>query len=309
MHAMLEALGIDSRLTLLRMKHLGDLQTKEASLAVFNHAILYVPKYKLFLDGTAEFHGSGELPADDRGADVLVVDPAGNSQFFRTPDAAPSDNSDETRLATRLAADGSANVEYQAKARGSWTAELRRVFEPAAERKARAEEQLSRGLIPNLKITAVDVSDPHDIEKPFETRVSATVNEYAHREGGGLTFAPFGQRQSFVESYAQVSKRALPQQLPVPQRTVIDAEVELPHGWAATLPQGAQEEGPEGAYSVSYRKDGGKVFARMELTLKGGTLQPAQYPAFRDFLGRLDAALRQRVVARPYTQTAELDTN
>jgi hypothetical protein len=42
------------------------------------------------------------------------------------------------------------------------------------------------------------------------------------------------------------------------------------------------------------------------LMLKGGTLQPAQYPAFRNFLGRLDAALRQRIDAQPL-QTASLD--
>src|SRR6266550_2592552 len=67
MHAMLEALGIDSRLVLLRTRRMGNLSEAPASLAVFDHAILYVPKYELYLDGTAEFHGSGELPPDDRG--------------------------------------------------------------------------------------------------------------------------------------------------------------------------------------------------------------------------------------------------
>src|SRR5467141_3297787 len=57
MHAMLEALGIDSRLVLLRTKRLGGIGTAPGSLAVLNHAILYVPKYQLYLDGTAEFHG------------------------------------------------------------------------------------------------------------------------------------------------------------------------------------------------------------------------------------------------------------
>src|SRR3954469_21897253 len=98
-----------------------------ASLAVFNHAILYVPKHKLFPDGTAEFHGSGELPGDDRGAEVLVVEPDGGSQFFRTPDAIPSDNLDETRITARLEPDGSASMQVQGSARGAWTAELRRV--------------------------------------------------------------------------------------------------------------------------------------------------------------------------------------
>jgi len=299
MHAMLEALGIDSRLVLLRMKRLGGVETAPASLAVFNHAILYVPKYQLYLDGTAEFHGSGELPADDRGAEVLIVEPGGVSRFLRTPEAQPRDNVDETKLVAHLAADGSATVEVKASARGSWTAEVRRIFEPADERRARAEESLSRAAFPNVKVTAVDVSDPHDIERPFETRMSATAPAFASPAGGGLRFSPFGQRQSFVESYAQLSQRSLPERLPLPQRTVIEAEVQLPAGWTATLPEGAKESGPQGAFDISYARQEGKVSARLELTLNGGVLLPGDYAAFRAFLGRLDAALQRRVEAAP----------
>jgi Flp pilus assembly protein TadD len=307
MHAMLEALGIDSRLVLLRTKRLGGIETAPASLAVFNHAILYVPKYQLYLDGTAEFHGSGELPADDRGAEVLIIEPGGPSRFLRTPEALPRDNVDETKLVARLAADGSAGVEVKASARGSWTAELRRTFEPADERRARAEESLSRAAFPNVKVTAVDVSDPHDIERPFETRMSATAPAFASQVAGGLRFSPFGQRQSFVESYAQLSRRVLPARLPLPQKTVIEAEVQLPAGWSATLPEGAKESGPQGSFEVAYARQEGKVSARLELTLNGGMLQPADYAAFRAFLGRLDAALQRRVEAAPPARTASAE--
>ncbi|MGZ6143660.1 MAG: DUF3857 domain-containing protein, partial [Myxococcales bacterium] len=304
MHAMLEALGIDSRLTLLRMKRLGGIDDVPASLAVFNHAILYVPKYKLFLDGTAEFHGSGELPGDDRGAEVLVVEPEGPSHFFRTPEASPSDNTDETRISATLATDGSAKVEVKASARGSWTAELRRVFEPADERRARAEENLARAAFPNVKVSAIDVSDPHDIEKPFTTQIVASASGFAFPSGAGLRFSPFGQRQSFVESYAQLSRRSLPERLPYPQRTVLESQVTLPSGWTATLPEGARESGPQGSYQVTYAREGATVTARLELTLNGGTLAPSDYGAFRAFLGRLDEALHRRVEAAPATQTA-----
>ncbi len=304
MHAMLEALGIDSRLTLLRMKRLGAIEESPASLAVFNHAILYVPSQKLFLDGTAEFHGSAELPGDDRGAEVLVVEPGGESKFFRTPDATPADNLDETRISAKLAADGSASVQVKASARGSWTAELRRVFEPADERKARAEERLARAAFPNVKVEAVKVSDPHDIEKPFETQITATASRFAWPAGRGLQFVPFGQRQSFVEAYAQLSKRSLPQRLPLAQRTLIESEVELPSGWSAIMPDGARETGPQGAYEVAYALEGGRIVARMTLTLNGGVLQPDAYAAFRAFLGRLDDALHRRVEAAPLAQTA-----
>ncbi|TMA29017.1 MAG: DUF3857 domain-containing protein [Deltaproteobacteria bacterium] len=307
MHAMLEALGIDSRLVLLRMKRLGGIETAPASLAVFNHAILYVPKYQLFLDGTAEFHGSGELPADDRGAEVLIVEPDRPSHFLRTPEAQPRDNLDETRLVARLAADGSATVEVKASARGSWTAELRRAFEPADERRARAEENLARSAFPNVKVTAVEVSDPHDIERPFQTQISASAPAFAAPTPAGLRFSPFGQRQSFVESYAQLSRRSLPERLPLPQRTVIEAEVQLPAGWTAILPEGAQESGPQGAFAIRYAREEGKVSARLELTLNGGLLQPSDYGAFRAFLGRLDAALQRRVEAAPAARTASAE--
>jgi hypothetical protein len=298
-------LGIDSRLTLLRMKRLGSIAEAPASLAVFNHAILYVPKYKLFLDGTAEFHGSGELPGDDRGAEVLVVEPEGGSKFFRTPEASPADNSDETRIAASLSPDGTAKVMVKASARGAWTAELRRVFEPADERRVRAEQQLARAAFPNVKVTAVDVTDPHDIEKPFETQITATAASFAYPRGRGLEFVPFGQRQSFVEAYAQLSKRALPQQLPLAQRTSIESEVTLPHGWTATtLPATARETSAHGAYEITYSQEGGRVVAHLTLILNGGILQPVDYGAFRAFLGRLDEALHRRVEAAPATQTA-----
>ena len=305
MHAMLEALGIDSRIALLRMTRLGAIDTAPASLAVFNHAILYVPKYELFLDGTAEFHGSTELPADDRSAFALIVEPDGKgSRFLRTPEARPQDNTDETHVTAQLHPDGTAAVKLAASARGSWTAELRRTFEAPDERRTHAEEQLARIAFPNVKVTAVDVSDPHDIESPFATTFTGTAQGFASPSGSGLRFSPFGQRQSFVEAWAQLSRRALPERLPVPQRTVVEARVDLPAGWTATIPEGAHETAAAGAYSITYARLDGHVTARLELTLNGGLLQALDYPAFRAFLGRLDSALLRKVEAQPPARTA-----
>ena len=50
------------------MRQLGAIPAEPASLAAFNHAIVYVPSLDLYLDGTAEFHGATELPSADRRA-------------------------------------------------------------------------------------------------------------------------------------------------------------------------------------------------------------------------------------------------
>jgi hypothetical protein len=157
-----------------------------------------------------------------------------------------------------------------------------------------------------VRVTAVEVSDPHDIERPFVTQIAASATGFASQSGAGLHFSPFGQRQSYVEAYAQLSKRALPERLPAPLQSSIVTEVELPAGWTATLPEGVRESGPQGAYEVSYARTPGKVVSRLLLTLNGGLLLPADYAAFRAFLGRLDEAVQRRVEALP-AQTAARD--
>ena len=305
MHAMLEALGIDSRLVLLRTRRMGNLQEAPASLAVFDHAILYVPKHELYLDGTAEFHGSGELPADDRGAEALVIEPDGTgSHIRRTPEAKPADNVGETRARLSLSADGSATLDLTESNRGPWTAELRRTFESPDERRARAEEQLARAAFPGVKVTAVEVSDPHDIERPFTARFQADAPGFATLSSGGLRFSPLGQQRSYVESYAQLSRRTLPQRLPAPQRLTVSTEVELPRGFRATLPKDAAEQAPQGSWSLRYAEEDGKVTSSLVIEMKGGTVAPQDYAAFRSFLGRLDQAVSRKVEAAPPARTA-----
>ena len=305
MHAMLEAIGIDSRLVLLRTRRMGNLSQAPASLAVFDHAILYVPKYQLYLDGTAEFHGSGELPPDDRGAEALVVEPDGTgSQIRRTPDARPADNVDEMRAKLSIRADGSATLDLAASARGPWTAELRRTFESPDERRARAEEQLARAAFPGVRVTAVEVSDPHDIESPFTARFKANAPAFATVSSGTIRFSPFGQQRSYVEAYAQLSRRTLPQRLPAPQRISVSAEIELPRGFRAAVPEDASGEASQGAWSVKYTREGERVTASLLLELKGGLVSPQEYPAFRSFLATLDRALLRKMEASPPARTA-----
>ena len=76
--ALLREVGVPAELVLVRTRRGGDLDTEPASLAIFDHAIVYVPKLDRYLDGTAEFSGVSELPAQDQGVVVLRVGPRGS---------------------------------------------------------------------------------------------------------------------------------------------------------------------------------------------------------------------------------------
>ncbi len=102
---MLREIGVEATLVLARTRHGGDLDAEPASLAPFDHAIVYVPKYDLFLDGTAEFSGADELPAQDQDIPVLIVN---EGKLKRTPVLSAAHNRVATELHVQLDGNGAA---------------------------------------------------------------------------------------------------------------------------------------------------------------------------------------------------------
>ena len=80
--------------------------------------------------------------------------------------------------------------------------------------------------------------------------------------------------------------------------------VELPRGFRATLPKNAAEQAPQGSWSLRYAEEDGKVTSNLVIEMKGGTVAPQDYAAFRSFLGRLDQAVSRKVEAAPPARTA-----
>ena len=299
MHAMLASLGIDSRLVLLRMRRLGNVPASPASLAVFNHAILWVPELDLWLDGTATGSGSRELPAEDRGATVLVVNPDGPSRLGVVPEARPGDNrlSSEFRLA--LAADGSARVTGSTRVAGVQAPEYRRAYQSEHERRSALERAMAR-TFPGLRVEEAEVSDPSRIEEDVRVDFTLQVPRLARPENGGLALQPFGQASTWMETFAPLSRRAhdlLPGQ---PFESRFTLRHTLPPGLAAAaLPPPERLETPFGAYEVSLRAEGGDLVAEGLVRLSASRIRAADYPAFRDMLSRVDRALSRLVRLEP----------
>ncbi len=109
MVAMLREVGVNAELTLLRTRRGGRVDARPASLAIFDHAIVYVPVLDRYFDGTAEFSGGDELPAEDQGVPALRVQPRG-SALTETPVFPASANRVERRWLVQLSASGEDRV-------------------------------------------------------------------------------------------------------------------------------------------------------------------------------------------------------
>jgi tetratricopeptide (TPR) repeat protein len=295
MHALLEAAGIDSRIVLLRMRRLGNLPPAPASLAVFNHAILYVPEFDLWLDGTATGSGSRELPAEDRGATVLVMNPGAPPTFRTIPEAAPGEDRVATEIRGVLSADGSAIADGSTTVTGVQAPDFRRGYRSESGRRAVLERTFAR-TFPGLRVESVETSDLSRIEDDVTVRFRLAVPRLARPDNGGLSFAPFGQGQSWMENWAPLSERRHDLVLPSAFENRFALRWELPAGMApASLPAPERRESPFGSWTVSLRMEGNVLVADGSLRVTSRRIPAADYPAFREFLSGVDRALLRTV--------------
>jgi hypothetical protein len=272
---------------------------KPASLAVFNHAILYVPKLDLWLDGTASYSGSRDLPGEDRGATVLVVNPGAPARFMTIPEGHAEDNRSESQYQVALAADGSAAVVGEARVAGVQAPGYRRAYAAEGDRRVQLEQAMSR-TFPGLSVEKVATSDLGRLEDDVRLQFTLALPRLAERQGDGLRLPPFGGGQRFTETLAPLSARQRDLVLGAPWEARLAYRYALPTGWrAAEVPPAAKLEGAFAAFEVSYREESGALLAEARVRMKASRVPAADYGAFRDFLSQVDRALARPVRLAP----------
>lgn len=295
---MLRELGIPATLVLVRTRMRGDFEPEPASLAPFDHAIAYVPSLDLYLDGTAEHTGTGELPAMDRNAIGLLIN-EGKPKLVRLPQPPPEQSVTKRRLEATVGADGSAQLALDLVVSGAPAAEWRDRYLAEASRRERATRDLASDFGP-VEIAAgkggIEAGDLDDVEQPARLKVKARAATFARREGEALSL-PVGPAPRLTAELASLSTRKLP--------VVIPALTQREDEWTLKLPAGArivrapaaeQLDTPFGRYSVAVEQSAGKVVVRTMLALKKDRIAPSEYAAWRLFCERVDAALGQRLV-------------
>jgi tetratricopeptide (TPR) repeat protein len=299
-HSMLKVAGVDSRMVLLRMRTLGSLAEEPASMAAFNHAIVYIPKYKMLLDGTAEFHGPRELPSADRRANILIIEPDGVSYFQTSPEALAEENATTLTMDVALKADGSAVVKGSSTVSGQQAPEYRRAYRAEDTRKKTFERAWAQSF-PGLTVSDVRINDTSRLSDNISMDFTMSIPRYSETLTGGLLrFLPFGMGRTYQQAYATLPERRYDLQMQGPWMNKFTLRYTLPAGYTvAELPPTMDEQVELGRVKLTYREEGGKLVADGELILPVARIKAEQYQQFREFLGRVDRAFARKVVLKP----------
>jgi cellulose synthase operon protein C len=292
---MLGALGIKATPVVVRTANKGDIETAPASLAPFDHMIAYVPSMDLYLDGTAEYTGSLELPAMDRGALAMQVN-GGNPKLVRLPDPPAAASLSAHTVDAKLAPDGAAQVEWRESVSGVEASEWRVRFHAESTRKQRVQQMIAAAL-PGSEVTAVEAGDLEDLEQGVSLRVRGRVPQFARAEGDAreVLSVPIGRREHMVRDFAPLAARRLDVRMSAQWTQQDDWTVRLPPGAKLkSAPVPAQGTSPFGSYALAVTSDATSLHVKTTVTLAKTRVTAAEYGAFRAWCEQVDRALGQR---------------
>jgi tetratricopeptide (TPR) repeat protein len=295
--SLLSELGIDSTIVIVRTQQRGGFQSKVASLAPFDHAIAYVPSLDLYLDGTAEYTGSSELPEMDQGALGIRVN-RGQPEVVRLPEATPRQDYRGRRLELDLDANGNAKVRMQYEVRGTDAPGWRRRYSASSTRRERILSDLSREF-PGLLLepgergigAAVD-----DFEAPVRLTVAGNAPSVARREGPDLSLA-VTTRARLLDEYAALSSRKLDVHIGAFGKVEDTVVVELPPGYQVrSAPADVAIDTRFGSFGIAVTKTEGRVEVKSHVAVKVSRVTPAEYAAWRSFCQAVETAMAARLV-------------
>ena len=293
---MMTEAGIEAEFVLIRTNDLGTLPSEPASLAIFNHAIAYIPKFDLYLDGTAEQHGIFELPFGDQGATAVLLKKDG-AKFVTTKVASPEQNTTDVTTRVDIDEKGRAKLRTKAVVKGTAAAPLRQLLEVEATRKKRFEGSLA-AIYPGATLDDLQIHTISDLSKPASYTFEASVPSYADATENTIEI-PVDEGLHLVREYARLPKRSYDLILGSPRSLSRTISFTLPENYVNDAPPSPIDiDTPFGSLKLKISKKGNVMTITRKLVLKAHRVSPEDYPAFVSFCHNVDAALATHIVFR-----------
>lgn len=297
--ALLRQAGVPANLALVRTANLGDIAADPPSMLLFNHAIAYVPSLDLFLDGTAEQSGVGELPPLDQGAISLIIGAHGAhaaSRLVHIPVQPAQANLNVSDYVLTLSTDGALAVRGTERFRGQANAGERRNFADEATRTERLQRHLA-GVMPGTQVTRLEVGDLSLGAEELSYRFEALLPRRAVVEGNGaLTLQLSLYPHDLTGSYAERSSRKTDVFVDYPWRTRNVMRYVLPPGFAATdLPSGGVVENPWVRFTQTITRTEDGFIVDEDTALLSRRVPRDKYAELRAAALRADALMKRKV--------------
>lgn len=291
MVALLRAAGIDAQIALVRTQHLGEIMPQPASAAVFDHAIVYVPEFDLWLDGTAEFAQLRELPVADQGAMALTVDLDGDAVLRHTPRSTADDNYSRRTINAQLDADGTIHFSGATYVRGEDAPEVRRQLEVREAKLGYVRDRLAQ-VLPAVEIH--DVQAPIGSSEAVSLSFSGDLSVYRGHHSASLPSS--WMERNYVAALAPSITRTQDLILEAPWTTEEEIHIQLPTGAKiSSLPSDQTVSTEFGQAELHYHVDGREIVILSTVKFLDTRIAASRFPTFRTFAADLEKNFHRNI--------------
>jgi hypothetical protein len=291
--ALLREMGIDASLAIIRTADRGPADTTIPVLALFNHALAYVPALDLFLDGTAEYSGMKELPGMDQGALVWVIDAQGKGSLRQTPLSVAEDNQLTHRIFMEVSDTGQIHFRGDLTVTGVQAARYRQFLQNPDLR----HQSLERWL--QSRFTGLTLASPPEatlsLDQSVRLQWSGDLSGLLEPEAEGFFLNLQFLNQMLLPQWAPNAQRQFPFWTLTPHREVVEVVIQAPDHWIPTLfPEVNVNSGAFSA-SLSIQPREAVLHLNYTMELNQREIPVAQYSDFRQQLQTHDSWLQGRL--------------
>ncbi|MBW1873636.1 MAG: DUF3857 domain-containing protein, partial [Deltaproteobacteria bacterium] len=203
--SLLREAGIRANLALVRTSRFGKVDPSPPSLAIFNHAICYLPDFDIWLDATAPFHDINDLPPQDQDIVALVID--SNSKNLTTTKASTAEqNQTRIKFTIKHNPDNSADIHSQVEVIGSMAPSMRAQFIGSLAPKDVFERTMNE-LFPGSRVDSLDLENLMRPDLPFVTKAKFKVPFMAQRKQKTVDIPALGRNTVYQKIFSPYQKR------------------------------------------------------------------------------------------------------
>lgn len=293
MIALLEAAGIEAEIALVRTRSLGEVAPVPASVAIFDHAIVYIPKYKLWLDGTAEYSGT-ELPQEDQGAMAFTVSLNGAARLRQVPVTDAAENYTKRTIHAELTRQGLIHFNGSTLTRGKDAPQMRRDMAVPEQQLGLFREGLAE-VFPTVELDSVAVHGADELSTQVSVDFAGAMKAFQHQSV--VTLNSSWIPRSYLSTLAPTSTRSQDLLLNLPSTTEEEIHIDLPSGAVVRQLPGDQEiKTAFGSARLHYTRSAHEIVIQSHLEFDKGRISVQEYPAFRQFCSAVERSFGDEII-------------
>lgn len=268
-------------------------------LSQFNHMITAIPtdlNTYIWLDPTATTCSYGNLPYNTQGRTGFLISDT-HGEFVETPIYAPESNRLVSTTELTLDSDGNVQGTLYIQTNGQYDLNTRWAYQqihPNALKTTLATELSQQ--FPGIQVAWADMSDLADLNVPVTINLGFRVENYATSVGNDMLLPlPIDEFADYAETFAN-EQRTYSLDLAYPMQIEKVIRIQIPDGWAATLPKDIHHVIENAELTRQYRQVGNMITYHLVFTLKNHRLSAAAYAAARSLFTALASEDGSRVL-------------